>query len=102
LPQGDAARRDAAGRPVPRRGASAASRHHVVPRLAATGGGLSMARGAQIAVITRYVGDDGPFYEDRAFLREIRAINKKFAQRMKRSFGETVRTWEDKPKFRQE
>ena len=61
-----------------------------------------MARGAQIAVITRYVGDDGPFYEDRAFLHEIRAINKKFAQRMRRSFGETVRTWEDKPKFRQE
>lgn len=56
----------------------------------------------QIALVTKQVGRKrGKLFDDKAFRRDLRRINKNRAAKMKRSFRRTTRTWEHQPTFHQ-
>lgn len=56
----------------------------------------------QIALVTKQVGRKrGKLFDDKAFRRDLRRINKNRAAKMKRDFQRTTKTWEHKPTFHQ-
>lgn len=57
----------------------------------------------QIALVVKKIraGSARGLFDDRAFMADLRRINKKTAKAMKRSFARTTRTWEHAVQFRQ-